>query len=146
MPLSSFHHQFLESSCDTLRRVQTRPEHSQPKDRGALIAIVCALLLSGMVLDSCWKALIAHAQFVPAYAPSTNPVVLHEGSKPWKIGETRKVRFADGFTMQATYRGEIPFGTPPPSWVQVGDMFKYGSHFWVWMIVPGATKPIWVDP
>ena len=138
-------HQFLESSCDTLRRVQTRPE-SSPKDQGWVLAIAFALILSISGLGLGWRAFLAHAQFVPAYAPSTNPVMAFAGEAPWHIGDSRKVTWPNGMVTQVTYRGEIPFGEMPPSWVQIGDMFKYGHHCWTWMIVPGESKPTWVDP
>ena len=139
--------QQLANACQALRQAtQARPKHSQPKDHGPLIAVCLAVFISISLLGYGWHLMISHAvpvdYIVKAHVTTGN--VLH-GDHTWHAGERSDMRMPDGSHVNVVYRGEITQDGYNPD-IQVGDMFKYGDYFWIWMIKPGASKPGWIDP
>ena len=145
--------QQLANACQALRQAtQARSEHSQPKDHGSLIAVFLAVFILISLVGYGWHQLIAHAQVSPAWKEW---VVLYDPVEHngyiWNYGDTHDIELPYSWAgkrvrVRATYRGEIPVGHPHPSVGRLGDMYKYDSTFYVWMVFPGELKANWIDP
>jgi len=65
----------------------------------------------------------------------------------WMVGQRRLVEMPDGLEAIATLKGALSnTGQLPASGNQLGDTYRVGDHFWVWLTAPGAARPSWIDP
>jgi hypothetical protein len=137
----------LARACADLRRASACAtlEPQRRLNRFACSLAILALVWAGTTgAGAYWHYLIAHAI---SAAPLDHAVWVTAGA-PWQIGEQRNVTLPTGQQMKVTYKGEIAMGGPSPTWAELalGDMYKYGSGYWVWAIPPGGYAPTWIDP
>jgi hypothetical protein len=65
----------------------------------------------------------------------------------WRVGTSRLLTMPYGLEVHGLLKGSLAStALLPQSGNQLGDTWVVGHTPWVWIVAPGWSQPLWVDP